>query len=108
MVRKGDDKWYDIVRWVHYAQVAAENLGVGQANVDGFAATTSPDIKRMLGQEGNLGQALGLDNRWAYNVVKQVGNYGDMYDRSITPEGLARGPNALWTKGGLQFAPPLR
>ena len=108
MVRKGDDKWYDVVRWVHYAQVAAENLGVGQANVDGFAATANPDIKRMLGQEGNLGQALGLDGRWAYNVVKQVGNYGDMYDRSITPEGLARGPNALWTKGGLQFAPPLR
>jgi general L-amino acid transport system substrate-binding protein len=108
MVRKGDDKWYDIVRWVHYAQVAAENLEVGQGNVDGFAATANPDIRRLLGLEGDLGKALGLDNRWAYNVVKQVGNYGDMYDRSITPEGLARGPNALWTKGGLQFAPPLR
>ena len=108
MVRKGDDKWYDIVRWVHYAQVAAENLEVGQGNVDGFAATANPDIRRLLGVEGDLGKALGLDNRWAYNAVKQVGNYGDMYDRSITPEGLARGPNALWTKGGLQFAPPLR
>lgn len=108
MVRKGDDKWYDIVRWVHYAQVAAENLEVGQGNVDGFATTANPDIRRLLGVEGDLGKALGLDNRWAYNAVKQVGNYGDMYDRSITPEGLARGPNALWTKGGLQFAPPLR
>lgn len=108
MVRKGDDKWYDIVRWVHYAQVSAENLGVAQANVDGFAATTNPDVKRLLGQEGDLGRALGLDNRWAYFAIKQVGNYGDMYDRSITPEGLARGPNALWTRGGLQFAPPLR
>jgi len=108
MVRKGDDKWYDIVRWVHYAQVAAENLGVGQGNVDEFATTANPDIRRLLGLEADLGKALGLDNRWAYNVVKQVGNYGDMYDRSITPEGLARGPNALWTKGGLQFAPPLR
>ena len=108
MVRKGDDKWYDIVRWVHYAQVAAENLGVGQANVDSFAASTNPDVKRLLGVDGDLGKALGLDNKWAYDAVKQVGNYGDMWERSITPIGLARGANALWTKGGLQFAPPLR
>jgi len=108
MVRKGDDKWYDIVRWTHYALVAAENLGVGQANLATFASTTNPDIKRMLGQEGELGAALGLDRAWAYTAIKQVGNYGDIYDRSITPLGLARGPNALWTKGGLQFAPPLR
>ena len=108
MVRKGDDKWYDIVRWVHYAQVSAENLGVAQANVDSFAVSTNPDVKRLLGQDGDLGKALGLDNRWAYNAVKQVGNYGDMWERSITPIGLQRGPNALWTKGGLQFAPPLR
>ena len=108
MVRKGDDKWYDVVRWTHYAQVAAENLGVTQANVDSFATTANPDIRRMLGQEGDLGKTLGLDNKWAYYAIKQVGNYGDMYDRSITPEGLARGPNELWTKGGLQFAPPLR
>jgi general L-amino acid transport system substrate-binding protein len=93
---------------VHYAQVAAENLGVGQANVDGFTATANPDIKRLLGRDGDLGKALGLDNRWAYDAVKQVGNYGDMWDRSITPIGLPRGLNALWTKGGLQFAPPLR
>ena len=108
MVRKGDDKWYDIVRWSHYAQVVAESLDVSQANVDSFGSTANPDIRRLLGQEGDLGQAMGLDNKWAYNIVKQVGNYGDMYDRSITPEGLARGPNALWTKGGLQFAPQLR
>ncbi len=108
MVRKGDDKWYDLVRWVHYAQVAAENLGVGQANVEEFAASANPDVRRLLGLEAELGKALGVDNRWAYSVVKQVGNYGDMWERSITPIGLARGPNALWTKGGLQFAPPLR
>ena len=108
MVRKGDDRWYDVVRWVHFAQVAAENLGVSQATVDSFAATTSPDIRRLLGQESDLGKSLGLENAWAANVIRQVGNYGDMYDRSITPEGLARGPNALWTQGGLQFAPPLR
>ncbi len=108
MVRKGDDKWYDLVRWVHFAQVAAESEGVSQGNVDSFGATGSPDIKRLLGQDGSLGKALGVDDRWAYQVIKQVGNYGDMYDRSLAPEGLARGPNALWTQGGLQFAPPLR
>ena len=108
MVRKGDDKWFDIVRWVHYAQVSAENLGVTQANVDSFSTSTNPDVKRLLGQDGDLGKALALDNRWAYNAVKQVGNYGDMWDRSITPIGLQRGLNALWTKGGLQFAPPFR
>ncbi len=108
MVRKGDDKWYDIVRWVHYAQVAAENSGVTSASVDSQLSSSNPDIKRLLGVEGDLGKSLGLDNRWAYNAVKQVGNYGEMYDRDITPMGLARGQNALWTKGGLQFAPPLR
>ena len=108
MVRKGDDKWYDVVRWTHYALVAAENLGVGQGNLESFVTTTNPDIRRMLGQEGELGAALGLDRTWAATAIRQVGNYGEMYDRSITPLGLARGPNALWTKGGLQFAPPLR
>ena len=108
MVRKGDDKWYDIVRWVHYAQVAAENDGVTSANADANLTSTNPDIKRLLGVEGDLGKSMGLDNRWAYYAVKQVGNYGEMYDRNITPMGLARGQNMLWTKGGLQFAPPLR
>ena len=108
MVRKGDDKWYDIVRWVHYAQVAAENEGVTSANAEAQLTSTNPDIKRLLGVEGDLGKSMSLDNRWAYNAVKQVGNYGEMYDRSITPMGLARGQNKLWTQGGLQFAPPLR
>jgi general L-amino acid transport system substrate-binding protein len=108
VVRKGDDRWFDIVRWTHYAQVTAENLGVGQNNVDSFGASANPDIRRLLGQEGDLGASLGLDNKWAYNAIKQVGNYGDMYDRAIAPEGLPRGANALWTKGGLQFSPPLR
>ena len=108
MVRKGDDKWYDLVRWVHYAQVSAEMLGVTQANIGSFDTTTDPGIKRLLGKEGDLGAALGVDAKWAYNAVKQVGNYGDMYDRSIAPEGPPRGPNALITDGDLQFAPPLR
>ena len=108
MVRKGDDKWFDIARWVHFALVAAENDGVTSANIDSMADSTTPDVKRLLGAEGDLGKSLGLDNRWAYQAVKQVGNYGEMYDRSITPLGLPRGQNALWTKGGLQYAPPLR
>jgi general L-amino acid transport system substrate-binding protein len=108
MVRKGDDKWYDIVRWVHFAQVAAEDLGVNSTNVDSFAATTNPAIKRLLGMDGDLGKALGLDNKWAAQAIRQVGNYGEMYDRSILVMGLQRGQNALMSKGGLQFAPPLR
>jgi len=107
-VRKGDDKWFDIVRWTHFAQVMAEQLGVGMANVDRFSDTTNPDIRRLLGVSGELGKGLGLDLLWAYQIIKQVGNYGDMYDRSIGPLGLARGANALWTQGGLQFAPPMR
>lgn len=108
MVRKGDDKWYDLVRWVHYAQVAAEGLGITQSNVDTFAGSVNPGVRRLLGQEGDLGAALGVDNKWAYQVIKQVGNYGDMYERSVAPLGLPRGPNALVSKGGLQFAPPIR
>lgn len=107
-VRKGDDRWFDIVRWTHFAQVSAESLGVTQANVDTFTGTVNPDIRRLLGMEGDLGMSLGVDNKWAYNAVKQVGNYGDMYDRWIAPEGLVRGANALWTQGGLQFSPPMR
>ncbi|HWK47000.1 MAG TPA: amino acid ABC transporter substrate-binding protein [Stellaceae bacterium] len=108
MVRKGDDAWFDIVRWVHFAQVAAEAEGVTSVSVESQLTSTSPDIKRLLGVEGDLGKSLGLDNRWAYNVIAQVGNYGEMYDRDILPLGLARGPNALVTKGGLQFSPLMR
>jgi general L-amino acid transport system substrate-binding protein len=108
MVRKGDDKWYDIVRWTHFATLVAEALGVTSKNVDSFAGTKIPDIRRLLGQESNLGATLGLDNAWAANIIRQVGNYGEMWERDITPMGLDRGRNALWTKGGLQSAPQLR
>jgi general L-amino acid transport system substrate-binding protein len=108
MVRKGDDKWYDIVRWTHFATLVAEALGVTSKNVDSFAGTKIPDIRRLLGQESNLGATLGLDNAWAANIIRQVGNYGEMWERDITPMGLDRGRNALWTKGGLQYAPQLR
>jgi general L-amino acid transport system substrate-binding protein len=108
MVRKGDDKWYDIVRWVHFATVVAESLGVTSKNVESFKDTKVPDIRRLLGQESNLGKQLGLDDPWAANIIRQVGNYGEIYERDVAPLGLPRGKNELWTKGGLQFAPQLR
>ena len=108
MVRKGDDKWFDIVRWTHFATLVAESLGVNSHNIDSFADTKVPDIRRLLGQESNLGRSLGLDDAWAANIIRQVGNYGELYERDIVPLGLDRGKNALWTKGGLQYAPQLR
>jgi general L-amino acid transport system substrate-binding protein len=108
VVRKGDDKWFDIVRWTHYATLVGESLGVTSKNVDTFKDSKIPDIRRLLGMESNLGHSLGLDDTWAATIIRQVGNYGEMWDRDITPLGLDRGRNALWTKGGLQFAPQLR
>jgi len=108
MVRKGDDKWFDIVRWSYFAQLTAEELGVTSENIDEFADSTNPSIRRLLGLEGELGKALGLDAKWAYNVVKQVGNFGQMWDRTVGAIGVQRGINNLWTKGGIQYAPPLR
>ncbi len=108
MVRKGDDKWFDVVRWVFGAMITAEEKGITSQNIDTFLTSTDPDIRRLLGVEGELGKALGLDPKWAYNVIKQVGNLGEMWDRDITPMGVPRGINNIWTKGGLQYAPPLR
>ena len=108
MVRKGDDKWFDIVRWTHFATVVAESLGVTSANVDTFKNTANPDIRRLLGIESNLGRSLGLNDAWAAVIIRQVGNYGELWQRDIAPLGLDRGRNALWTQGGLQFAPQLR
>jgi general L-amino acid transport system substrate-binding protein len=108
MVRKGDDKWFDIVRWTFIAMITAEEKGITSANVDTFMNSTDPDIRRLLGVEGDMGKALGLDNKWAYNVIKQVGNFGEVWDRNITPMGVPRGINNIWTKGGLQYAPPIR
>ena len=107
-VRKGDDKWFDIVKWTTYAQMTAEEDGVTSKNVDTFGSTTNPDIRRLLGMDGDLGKQLGLDPKWAYNVIKQVGNTAEVWDRNIAPLGVPRGINALWNKGGLEFAPPMR
>ncbi|RJF87692.1 amino acid ABC transporter substrate-binding protein [Oleomonas cavernae] len=112
-VRHGDNQWGDVVRWSLYAMVEAEEYGVTKANVDEIKAKAdaNPEIKRLLGVEGELGKGLGLDNAWAYNIIKQVGNYGEIFDSNVgagSPLGIARGLNALWTQGGLQYAPPFR
>ncbi len=108
MVRKGDDKWFDVARWTFGAMIIAEEKGITQANVDTFLTSTDPDIRRLLGVEGEMGKALGLDPKFGYNVIKAVGNLGEMWDRNITPMGVPRGINNIWTKGGLQYAPPMR
>ena len=110
-VRQGDDQWLDIIRWTLNAMVAAEELGVTAANIDEMKSSDNPQIKRLLGTEGAFGDALGLSNDWAYNAIKAVGNYGESFERNLgvnTPLGLARGQNALWTDGGLQYAIPVR
>ena len=109
--RHGDDQWSDIIAWVYYATVTAEEKGVTQANVDEMKSSKDPEILRLLGVEGNQGEELGLSADWAYQIIKQVGNYGEIFDRNIGPDtaiGLERGLNALWTDGGLQYSPPFR
>ena len=110
-VRKGDAQWYDIMRWTIYALFNAEELGVTQANVDEMLTSTNPDIQRLLGVTGNFGPSMGLDSRWAYNAIKAVGNYGEIFERHLgpnTPLALPRGLNNLWNHGGLIYAPPIR
>ena len=112
VVRHGDNQWGDIVRWTFYALVAAEEKGITQANIEQVAAsTTDPEVKRILGLEGEMGAMLGLDKDWAKWAIAASGNYGEIFEANIgaaTPIGLARGLNALWTQGGLQYAPPFR
>jgi general L-amino acid transport system substrate-binding protein len=113
LVRHGDDEWGDVVRWTLNALLIAEELGVNSGNVEKLASapTDSPEINRLLGTEGEYGAMMGLPKDWAVKVIKSVGNYGEIYDRTIgpdTPIGLARGLNALWTQGGIQYAAPFR
>ena len=109
--RQGDDQWSDIVTWVLNATITAEEKGITQANVDKMKSSKDPEVLRLLGVEGSQGKELGLSNDWAYNIIKSVGNYGEIFERNIgakTPIGVQRGLNALWTKGGLQYSPPFR
>ncbi|MGD0147601.1 MAG: amino acid ABC transporter substrate-binding protein [Xanthobacteraceae bacterium] len=110
-VRQGDDAWEDLVRWTHHAMLDAEELGVNKNNVDDQKNSTNPEIRRLLGLEGQFGEALGLTNDWAYRIIKAEGNYGESFERNVgqgSPLKIARGLNALWTKGGLQYGLPVR
>jgi general L-amino acid transport system substrate-binding protein len=110
-VRQGDNQWADVVRWALYAMLEAEEMGVTQKNVDDMKKDPSPNVRRLLGLEGDMGKNLGLANEWAYNIVKQVGNYGEVFERNLgagSPLKIARGQNALWTHGGLQYGMPIR
>jgi general L-amino acid transport system substrate-binding protein len=112
-VRQGDDQWADIITWVHYAMVTAEEFGITAANVEEMKASENPEIKRILGMEADtkLGTDLGLTNDWVVRVIKHVGNYGEVFERNIGQASdlkIARGLNGLWNKGGLQYAPPIR
>ncbi|WP_114376276.1 amino acid ABC transporter substrate-binding protein [Elioraea thermophila] len=108
VVRHGDNRWADLVRWAHFAMIEAEELGLTSANIDQHLNSTNPTIQRFVGATGGFGQMLGVDNRWAYNIVKQVGNYGESFERNVKPLGIQRGINELWTKGGLMYSPPFR
>ncbi len=110
-VLQGDDRLADVVHWTVYGMIQAEELGITSQNVDSFLTSADPVVKRLLGVEGEMGAKLGLSNDFIYQVIKQVGNYGEAYDRNLgpdTPYKLARGQNDLWTNGGLMYAPPIR
>jgi general L-amino acid transport system substrate-binding protein len=112
VVRQGDDQWFNIVKWSFYAMVAAEEAGITSKNADELKKTsTNPTVKRILGTEGKMGANLGLKADFAYQIIKQVGNYGEVFEKNVgknTPLKIDRGLNALWTKGGLQYSPPFR
>jgi general L-amino acid transport system substrate-binding protein len=111
VVRHGDDQWFDIVRWTLFALLIAEENGITQSNVDEHMNSQNPEVRRLLGLSGDHGPLMGLDRRWAYWAIKAVGNYGEIFERHLgkdTPVGLERGLNALWSKGGLMYAPPIR
>jgi general L-amino acid transport system substrate-binding protein len=110
-VRHGDDQWFDIVKWTLFAMMNAEELNISSKNVDEALKSTNPEIKRFVGTEGNFGEQLGLGKDWAVRIVKQVGNYGETFERNVglgSPLKIERGLNKLWTKGGIQYAPPIR
>ena len=112
VVRHGDDEWFDVIKWTLYAMINGEELGVDSSNVDQLHRTaTEPAIRRLLGLEGEKGRDLGLPRDWAYQIIRQVGNYGQVFERNVgraSPLGIERGLNALWNQGGLQYAPPIR
>ena len=111
VVRHGDDQWFDIVKWTLFAMINAEELAITQKNVDEMANSSKPELKRIFGTDGNLGEQLGLTKDWVTRIIKAVGNYGESFDRNVgagSQLGIARGLNKLWNQGGIQYAPPIR
>ncbi|WP_087025514.1 amino acid ABC transporter substrate-binding protein [Thaumasiovibrio subtropicus] len=111
VVRQGDDQWFNIVKWTLNAMIAAEEFGVTSANVDSMKSSNNPDIKRLIGLDGPKGSGLGIRDDWGYQVIKQVGNYSESFERTVgldSPLQISRGLNALWNNGGILFAPPIR
>lgn len=111
VVRHGDDQWFDIVKWTLFAMINAEELAITQKNVDEMANSPKPELKRIFGTDGNLGEQLGLTKDWVTRIIKAVGNYGESFDRNVgagSQLGIARGLNKLWNQGGIQYAPPIR
>ena len=109
-VRQNDFQWFTIVKWVHFALLNAEELGITQANVDDSARSADPDIGRLLGKEAEFGRGLELENNFAAQVIKAVGNYGEIFERNLGSSSrlkITRGQNNLWNRGGLQYAPPV-
>ena len=110
-VRQGDDKWFTLTKWVYFALLDAEEAGITNKNVDEMLKSSNPEVRRMLGVEGEFGKAIGLEKDWVVRIMKGTGNYGEIYERNVgpnTPLKIARGINNLWSKGGLQYAPPIR
>ncbi|MCG6656600.1 amino acid ABC transporter substrate-binding protein [Halomonas campisalis] len=111
VVRQGDDQWYNIVKWSLFAMLNAEEYGISSDNIDDLLDSEDPNVARLLGQDGNYGEGMGLDADWSYNIISQVGNYAQVFDRNVgmdSPLEIERGVNALWIDGGLQYAPPVR
>ena len=111
VVRQGDDQWFNIARWALFTWVNLEEAGVTSTNIDAMLKTTNPDVKRLLGVEGDMGAKMGIASDYPVKIVKQVGNYGESFERTVgqgSPLKIARGLNALWTKGGLMYGPPIR
>lgn len=110
-VRQGDDQWFNLVKWINFAMIDAEEAGITSANVDDKMKSDDPGTRRLLGVEGDFGTGLGLSRDWAYRIIKHVGNYGEIFDRNLGDGSklkIKRGINALWTHGGIQYAPPIR
>jgi len=108
VVRQGDERWFDIVKWTLFAMIEAEEMSLTSKNIDQQASSKDPAVQRFTGATGDFGKMLGLDNRWALNIVKQVGNYGESFEANLKPLGFDRGLNQLWIKGGILYAPPIR